>query len=147
MRPPATPAADVYAALLQEMQRTVVWLKKRQVTVLREFGISSPQFALLHLLHQQAPRPATVRGLMAGMAEPFSNVSRLVDNLVRRELVVRVICSADRRAVDIVLTPDATDLLTHPALQNFGAELGGLAKLTPRQAADLAESLRRLLAE
>ena len=45
------------------------------------------------------------------MLDSTSNVSRLVDKLLAKELIERIICSNDRRRVELSITKKGLDLL------------------------------------
>ena len=42
----------------------------------------------------------------------MSDTSRIVDRLVKKELVQKVVCSADRRLVDVTISDKGRELLT-----------------------------------
>lgn len=90
---------------------TAGWLQLRQATAFKCYGLTSPQYNILRILRGQHPRPATVALLIDRMLDKTSNASRIVDRLEEKKLVTRTVCPANRRAVDIRITPAGLDLL------------------------------------
>jgi DNA-binding MarR family transcriptional regulator len=119
---------------------TAGWLQLRQAAAFKPFGLTLPQFNILRILRGQHPLPATVALLIERMLDKTSNASRIVDKLEEKKLVTRTVCPANRRAVDIRITPDGLALL-----QRIETE-GGLmpARLGTLTAAEL-EQLNTLL--
>lgn len=90
---------------------TAGWLQLRQATAFKCFGLTLPQFNILRILRGQHPLPATVALLIERMLDKTSNASRIVDRLEEKKLVTRTVCTANRRAVDIRITPAGLALL------------------------------------
>jgi len=78
---------------------------------LKTFGLTLPQFNILRILRGQYPKPATVNLLIERMLDKSSNASRIVDKLLRKNLVVRKTCKKDRRSVDVLITEKGLELL------------------------------------
>lgn len=66
--------------------------------------ITPQQYNILRILRGQHPNPATVNLLKDRMLDKMSDVSRIIDRLVQKELVSRCVNSRDRRAVDILIS-------------------------------------------
>jgi len=66
---------------------------------------------VLRILRGQYPNPATVNLIRERMLEKNSDVSRMVERLKKAELLERVTCEQDRRAVDVVITQKGLNLL------------------------------------
>jgi DNA-binding MarR family transcriptional regulator len=90
---------------------TAGWLQQRQAAAFKPYGLTLPQFNVLRILRGQHPLPATVALLIDRMLDKTSNASRIVDKLEEKKLVTRTVCPANRRAVDIRITPAGLDLL------------------------------------
>ncbi|AMM51579.1 transcriptional regulator [Rufibacter sp. DG15C] len=86
-------------------------LQLAQSTVLKDYGITLPQYNILRILRGQYPKPATVNLLIERMLDKTSNASRIVDKLEAKKLVTRTQCPADRRTVDIVITEKGLNML------------------------------------
>ena len=90
---------------------TAGWLQLRQAAAFKPFGLTLPQFNILRILRGQHPLPATVALLIDRMLDKTSNASRIVDRLEEKQLVTRIVCPANRRAVDIRITKAGLVLL------------------------------------
>lgn len=119
---------------------TAGWLQLRQATEFKRFGLTLPQFNILRILRGQHPLPATVALLIERMLDKTSNASRIVDRLEEKKLVTRTVCPANRRAVDIRITPAGLALLD----EIDAAGLDRISGLDQLDAAELRE-LNRLL--
>lgn len=90
---------------------TAAWLNQASNQLLRPFGISIQQFNILRILRGMNPQPATIKILTERMIDKMSNASRLVDKLEEKGLVSRTACDADRRRVDVSITPKGLQLI------------------------------------
>jgi DNA-binding MarR family transcriptional regulator len=104
-----------------------------------KLGISLAQ---LFVLQQLAERPAdSLNELAERTATHQSSVSVVVRRLVDRGFVTRVAATADRRRVQIALTPEGQSLLhgAPPTVQND--LMHGMSRMKPEQRGILAELL------
>jgi DNA-binding MarR family transcriptional regulator len=90
---------------------TYNWIYERESEILKPYGISGQQYNILRILRGQHPKPATIKLIKARMLDKMSDVSRLVEKLKTKELLVRNECPNDRRNVDILITQKGLDLL------------------------------------
>lgn len=90
---------------------TSSWLSNLQMGVFKEYDLSMPQYNVMRILKGQYPKPATVNMIMERMIDKSSNVSRIVEKLRTKGLVLRTECPLDRRQVDVMLTQSGIDLL------------------------------------
>lgn len=88
------------------------WLHQQQVQFFKPYGLTTAQFNILRILRGQYPQPATINLLIDRMLDKSSNASRIVDKLEAKGLVKRTQCSADRRAVDVIISDAGLNLLT-----------------------------------
>lgn len=78
---------------------------------LKPFGVSLQQFNVLRILRGQKGKPANLSTLNERMVTKMSNTTRLVDKLIQKEYVDRVICKSNRRKVEISITPEGEEAL------------------------------------
>lgn len=78
---------------------------------LKPFDISEPQFNVLRILRGQKGQPISVLEIQERMIQRSSNVTRLVDKLLAKDLVNRSICEQNRRKMDIAITTKGLELL------------------------------------
>ncbi len=108
---------------------TAGWMQLRQAAAFKPFGLTLPQFNILRILRGQHPLPATVALLIERMLDKTSNASRIVDRLEEKQLVTRTVCPANRRAVDIRITPAGLALLARIE-EAAAVDTSGLGRLT-----------------
>ena len=79
--------------------------------ILKPFDVSLPQFNVLRILRGQKGSPLNLSDIQNRMIHKMSNTSRLVDKLVAKKLVNRIICENNRRKVEISITEEGLLLL------------------------------------
>ena len=122
---------------------TAGWLQLRQATAFKCFGLTLPQFNILRILRGQHPLPATVALLIERMLDKTSNASRIVDRLEEKKLATRTVCPANRRAVDIRITPAGLALLDQ--IDAAGVDqISGLAQLAETELRQLNQLLDKI---
>ncbi len=72
--------------------------------VLKPFDVSLQQFNVLRILRGQNGLPANLSTLNERMVTKMSNTTRLVDKLLAKGLVDRIVCPTNRRKVEISIT-------------------------------------------
>ncbi|MEM6342631.1 MAG: MarR family transcriptional regulator [Bacteroidota bacterium] len=87
------------------------WLIGLQKQTFKPYGITLQQFNVLRILRGQYPEPISTSDIRDRMLDRMSDVSRIVDRLVRKQLVVRKTCKTDKRLVDVVITDTGLELL------------------------------------
>lgn len=87
------------------------WVYSLVNTILKNYNLSPEQFNVLRILRGHHPEPASVLLLNERMLDRMSNVSRIVEKLRQKGLVVRKECKSDRRQVDINITQQGLDIL------------------------------------
>lgn len=94
-------------------QRTIIHLilvnnaiNEKIAQALRPFGVSAQQFNVLRILRGQKGKPANLLTLNERMVTKMSNTTRLVDKLLNKGFVDRIICPSNRRKVEINLTAE-----------------------------------------
>jgi DNA-binding MarR family transcriptional regulator len=95
----------------------------------KPFGISAQQYNVLRILRGQQEKPANLSTLNERMISKMSNTTRLVDKLMNKGYVNRIVCPANRRKVEITITKKGLQALSemdevlnkteHELLANF----------------------------
>lgn len=80
-------------------------------SALKPFGVSLQQFNVLRILRGQKGNPANLSTLNERMVTKMSNTTRLVDKLIAKGYVDRVICKSNRRKVEINITSEGQKAL------------------------------------
>lgn len=95
--------------------------------VLKQYGITHIQFNILRILEASMPEKLSLSEVQEGLLFPTSDVSRLLDRLVKRGLVERVVCPENRRKIDLSITPEGL-LLIQSAIPEIESSLDGYYK-------------------
>jgi len=114
------------------------------LAVLEESGTTAGQMKALLVLSGRDPRPLSVGELAEGLSLSLPTASRTADALRRRGFVQRRVCSEDRRARDLALTPSGAELVvrfTDARVADIRAVVDGLS---PEQRERLSAALSEL---
>ena len=79
--------------------------------LLKTFSITHVQFNILKILQGANPQPLSAGQIKERILFSNSDITRLIDRLVKKELVDRIICPNNRRKMDISITKKGTELL------------------------------------
>ncbi len=115
---------EVHKATLNILY-TSYWMRDNVSSTMKEIGITSEQFNILRILKGKHPEAMCVKDIASRMIEKSSNVPRILDRLVAKELVMRTTSKEDKRETIISLTD--TGMKT---LQRANEELAAINKKT-----------------
>jgi DNA-binding MarR family transcriptional regulator len=90
---------------------TAYWFNDNFNKLLKPFGITQEQFNVLRILRGSLPKNLSVKEVGSRMIEKSPNVPRIVDILVRKELVLRQPSTVDKRETFIIITTKGLYLL------------------------------------
>ncbi|HMU56824.1 MAG TPA: MarR family transcriptional regulator [Chitinophagaceae bacterium] len=90
---------------------TMAWMKEKMRPFFEAEEITSQQFNILRILRGSYPEPLSTLQIRERMLEKMSDTSRIVDRLIVKGLVKKVVCKNDRRLVDVVITEKGRKLL------------------------------------
>lgn len=108
------------------------WLMEKNKQFFDNADITPQQFNILRIL-RGAGTPLSTLQIRQRMLDKMSDTSRIVDRLVKKELVKKVICSTDRRLVDVTITEKGLNLLEE--LDGFNHEMdASVGNLTEEEA-------------
>jgi DNA-binding MarR family transcriptional regulator len=93
-----------YHKVTVNMMYTTGWLINKYSKILKPFNLTDQQFKVLKILRECYPHPCTVNYIIGCMIDKMSNVSRLIDKLIDKELVIKVKSTYDLRSVNVRLT-------------------------------------------
>lgn len=102
--------------------------------------ITLQQYNILRILRGRQGKPATVNLLKERLLDRMSDVSRIVDRLVKKNLVSRCTSDKDRRAVDIYITNDGLEIL-----KRLDSQMSILSVLNKKLSDDECKQLNHLL--
>ncbi len=90
---------------------TANWVDDKMSKVLKDYGITHAQFNILKNVQAAYPEPLSVKEIRDTIMFTNSDVTRLIDRLVNKELLCRNTCEINRRKVDINITEKGTRML------------------------------------
>lgn len=94
---------EVHKATLNILY-TSYWMRDNMSAVMKDIGITTEQFNILRILKGKHPEAMCVKDIGSRMIEKSSNVPRILDRLVAKELVMRSTSKEDKRETIISLT-------------------------------------------
>ena len=74
------------------------------MTALKPYGISIQQFNVLRILRGQKGVAANLSTVQERMINKMSNTTRLIDKLIEKSFVERIICKENRRKIELFIT-------------------------------------------
>jgi MarR family 2-MHQ and catechol resistance regulon transcriptional repressor len=122
---------------------TVGWMRDRTKNIFEAEDITLQQFNILRILRGSHPKPLSTLQIRERMLEKMSDTSRIVDRLIAKGLVKKLICKNDRRLVDIIISDKGKKLLEKlDARQDEMDEI--LGNLTEKEATALSDLLDKI---
>lgn len=120
------------------------WLNEKIKNLLAPEDITPQQYNILRILRGSSPQPLSTLQIRERMLDRMSDTSRIVDRLIAKELVMKAVCSKDRRLVDVTISPKGQALL-----RKLDAEANQLDKIimsniTEAEAEDLSKLLDKI---
>ncbi|MFD1141469.1 MarR family winged helix-turn-helix transcriptional regulator [Larkinella insperata] len=101
------PFRNSYHELLVNLHSTQSQISNEFQKKLEPFDLSSQQYFILRLLSEAHPHPLTVSELKNQMVDRSSDITRLIDRLVKKSLVIRENDPENRRKVNLRLSEDS----------------------------------------
>ena len=123
---------------------TVNQLKYQMMHYLKAHGLTEPQYNVLRVIRGfRSEGPISINFLKERMLDKSSDVSRIVDNLLEKGLIIRKESPIDRRQKEIDITDKGLGLLSVMIEFDKKADLL-LTKLTPEELIDLNRLLDKI---
>ena len=89
---------------------TFNWMNEQIKKMLDQYDITPQQFNILRIL-RGAGKPISTLQIRQRMLDKMSDTSRIVDRLIKKDLVKKVVCEGDRRLVDVSISENGLQLL------------------------------------
>ena len=106
------------SAQLTDQRKTVInllytasWINEVINKAIKPFGISLQQFNVLRILKGQKQYPINLSDINKRMVTKMSNTTRLIDKLLAKAYVDRVVCPTNRRKIEVRITDQGLDFL------------------------------------
>lgn len=90
---------------------TTNWLVTKQKEIFKSYNVTLQQFNIMRILRGQHPKSISATEIKGRMLDKNSDVSRLLDRMIAKGLVLKKTSISDKRAADVNLTPDGLSLL------------------------------------
>jgi DNA-binding MarR family transcriptional regulator len=89
---------------------TYNWLVEKQRSFLENHDVTMQQYNILRIL-RGSHKPLSTLQLRQRMLDKMSDTSRIVERLIKKELVKKSVCKSDKRLVDVNITHKGLVLL------------------------------------
>jgi len=122
---------------------TLGWVRDRTRPIFDAEDITPQQFNILRILRGSYPQPLSTLKIREKMLEKMSDTSRIVDRLIAKGLVKKVICKTDRRLVDVIITEKGKKLLERLDAREDDLD-AALSNLSEKEAALLSDLLDKI---
>ncbi len=136
------PFGSCYQKVVVNFIYTSNWLTASQKEFFKPFGLTSKQYNILRIL-RGAGKPISTSVIRERMLDRMSDVSRIVDRLEKKALVIKDSCSADQRKIDVILTKKALELLKLIDIEMATWE-NDFTNLTDKEAIQLSDLLDKM---
>ncbi len=101
------------------------WIMERNKEIFDRGEITPQQYNILRIL-RGAKEPLSTLQIRQRMLDKMSDTSRIVDRLLKKNLVEKCVCPADKRLVDVTITSAGLTLLEE--LDQYNVEMDNLLK-------------------
>ncbi len=132
-KPFNSPASEASVALV----RTADLVRRSLASVVEMHGITTQQYNVLRILRGAGEKGLPTLEIAVRMIEQTPGITRLIDRLEAKRLVLRERCPTDRRQVFCRITNEGLGLLTSLDEPVRIAEQAALAPLSKRELAQL----------
>ncbi len=122
---------------------TIGWIRDRTRSIFESEDITPQQFNILRILRGSFPQPLSTLQIRERMLDKMSDTSRIVDRLIVKGLVKKLVCKSDRRLVDVIISDKGKKLLERLDLRQDEID-GALKNLTDKEAAQLSDLLDKI---
>lgn len=100
-----------YILFLLNIKKVSSWLECLANKILSTYDISLGQYLILNILYTHKHLPINIKNISTQMPDQYSNVSRLIDELEKKQLVTRVPSVEDKRRVSVSLTSNGQEII------------------------------------
>jgi DNA-binding MarR family transcriptional regulator len=88
------------------------YLSEQLIEIIKPYKLSPTQFNVLRILRGQHPEASSIGLIKERMLDKNSDISRVIDRMLAKKLVVRKECKQDRRQKDIQISQLGLDFLS-----------------------------------
>jgi len=120
--------------------------KENQKIFFEKYDITMQQFNVLRILRGNYPKAYTTSQIRDRMLDKMSDASRIVDRLVKKDLVDRKVNSIDKRLVDVVISDKGLKLLEridHPLNKHMSEAFTNFSEKEKKEFFQLLNKMRQ----
>jgi DNA-binding MarR family transcriptional regulator len=114
-------------------------LQSKHQTFFKPFGITGHQFNILRVLKGQYPNSISATEIKSRLLDQNSDVSRLLERLMQKQLITKTASENDKRASDVFISAQGLELLAQ--IEKHHKEIDFTINLTPEEATQLSDLL------
>ncbi len=124
---------------------TAYWLRNHFSIALKECNITLEQYNVMRILRGKHPEKMCVKDIGSRIVEKSSNVPRIIDRLVAKNLAVRSPSKEDKRETLVSITDAGLELLLQATtiMDNKRDEILGIDDYAANELNELLERMRR----
>lgn len=131
--------------LASHIMHTGSLIEAKIVEHLKNYGLTMTQYNIVEMLKKVNPEPMTVGEIKEKIPFTNSDITRLIDRLVKKKLVKRTLSAQNRRKMDVVLSRSGSHLVERvgPEIQEI---VLGLYKenISPNEAKRVLKMLKMI---
>ena len=130
---------DAFQKAVINLLFTANWLQSKNQEFFKTYGITAHQFNILRILKGQHPNSISATEIKTRMLDKNSDVSRMLDRLIAKNLITKRTCPNDKRAFDVSITEQGMDILK--GMEKFLPQRDRVLSLSEEEAAVLSNLL------
>jgi len=103
--------ARINELMIVQILKTSNILDVTLTEILKEMNITHLQYNILRILKGSFPKPLNPGDIKSRMIFPNPDVTRIIDRMVEKKIVIRNVCPANKRKMDILITDAGIEVL------------------------------------
>lgn len=132
-----------YEKILVNIYYTNSWLSEKYQEILKEYNLTAQQFNVLKILFSNYPKPIMISDIKEQMLDKNSDMTRIVERLLKKNLIARRRDQSNRRKVIVKL-----NVIGYHLIEKMNKEVQVFEKLvnhlTPKEATELNKLLDKI---
>lgn len=123
---------------------TANWMEANMQQKLKQYNLTAPQFNVLRILRGQKGKPMSAYAIQERMIHRTSNVTRILEKLVEKNLATRDSSPNNRRMIDVKLTEEGLNLINSTDEMARSAQVDMAMALSADEAGILGDWLDKI---
>lgn len=109
----------------------------------KPFELTTQQFNILRIL-KGASAPLSTSDIRDRMLDAKSDITRIIDRMIKKGLVIKKTCSSDRRLVDVYMSKEGSQVLTqvNEKMEELDQKVSHLSESEAEQLSELLDKMR-----